>query len=519
MYTEKSSSWKEFRFLSIFYRNLAGKKTSRITPPASLPLIFPGDTKTDSSKPYALLSPLQTMILDQVKRTIEKYRMLSKGDRLIVGVSGGMDSVALLSVLEKLREAFSLSLVVAHLNHNLRGEESDRDAAFVQKLALKFGLPAEIETVAVRELRAKGMTLQEIAREVRFDFFHRLVRKHNAQRIALGQTADDQAETIVMRFIRGSGLMGLKGIPPVRDELIIHPLMEVERETIEGYLADEGLPHVEDSSNSKGVYLRNRIRRHLIPLLEEYNPNLKRILGRMGQVLLQEDLYVRGRTQEVWDRIARQEDNVVNLDLAEFADLHPAIQFRLLVQSVGAVSETGAKRLGVAHILSLANLATGEKPHGVINLPGRIAGRRTYNRLEIGEVEALSCPDFDHELASPGTTPIRELGKKLVIDFVDQWNWRDASPFSVFMDSHRLPPPLRVRNCRRGDRFRPLGMTGRKKVKDCFIDWKIPIEERARVPLVLSGDEIVWVVGYRISQDVRVTGETERVTHMELQDL
>jgi len=293
----------------------------------------------------------------------------------------------------------------------------------------------------------------------------------------------------------------------------------VRREEIEAYVTERGLSYVEDSSNRKDVYLRNRVRRHLIPMLEGYNPNLKTGLGRMGQVLLQEDQYMRARAQEVWRRIGRWDGDGVSVDLTEFRNIHPALQFRLLMQSVESVSGMSAKGLGVIHILSLAELAAGGRPHGVIHLPGRIIARRIYDRLRIGKEERPSSPGFDYAVTFPGITPIRELGKMLVIESVDQWNWREASSQRVFVDSQRLHPPLRVRNYRHGDRFRPLGMTGSKKIKDCFIDWKVPMQERTQVPLILSGDTIVWVVGHRISQDVRVTGDTKEVIHMEVLNL
>jgi tRNA(Ile)-lysidine synthase len=459
------------------------------------------------------------MIIDRVRRTIDKYHMLSPRERVIVGVSGGMDSVALLSILDKLRNAYGISLVVAHLNHNLRGQESRRDAEFVKKLTLEMGIPLEIESVAVREFKKKGMTLQEAAREERFLFFHRLVQHKGAQKVALGQTADDQAETILMRFLRGSGLMGLKGIPPVRDELIIHPLIEVTRKEIESYLTAEGLPHVEDSSNLKDLYLRNRIRRHLMPKLEEYNPNLKTILVRMGQVLLHEDQFLKERAQELWDEIVRQDGDAVSLDLKEFRKVNPALQFRLLRQSVGSVSAVSAKRLSATHILNLVDMALGPRPNTIIHLPGGVTAKRVYDRLEIGKKMALPLGSFDLVLSFPGFTPIKELGKKLVISFEDQWDWNDTSPYRVVMDRERLKPPYRVRNTHHGDRFRPLGMAGRKKVKDCFIDWKIPLEERPRIPLVVSGEDIVWVVGYRISEKVRITPGTKGAVRMEFQNL
>jgi tRNA(Ile)-lysidine synthase len=460
------------------------------------------------------------MILSQVRKTIEKYQMLAPGHCVIVGVSGGADSVALLSVLKRLSPVYGISLVVAHLNHRLRGRESGRDEVFVKKLARKLGLPFEVSSVQAKQFRRKGMTLQEAAREARFLFFDSLVEKHGAHKIALGQTADDQAETIVMRFIRGAGLPGLKGIPPVRDDVIIHPLIEVRRVDVEAYLAQEGLSYVEDSSNRKEIYLRNRIRSHLIPILEGYNPNLKTRLGKMGHVLLQDEEYLRATTDENWNRAVQHSGDSVCLDLTHFGNLHPALQLRVLKRSVESVSGDSSKRIGITHILSLTQLAMGGTPHAVIHLPGGISARRTYDRLEIGKGERPPPPLFDHGVLLPGVTLLEEIDKKLVTEFVDDWNLEDASSLRVYADLQRLETPLRARNYRHGDRFRPLGMArSQKKIKDCFIDWKTPKEERSRTPLVVSGDTIVWVVGYRISEDVRLTEKTVRAVRMEVQDL
>ncbi|MBW2059836.1 MAG: tRNA lysidine(34) synthetase TilS [Deltaproteobacteria bacterium] len=458
------------------------------------------------------------MILHKVEQTIEKYRMLARGDLVMVGVSGGMDSVALLSVLDRLRPTYGISIHVVHLNHELRGEESRRDEEFVKDLARRLNLPCESRSIPVERFRKKGMTLQEAAREVRFAFFRSVMEKHGAQKLALGQTADDQAETMVMRFIRGAGLGGLKGIPPVREGFVIHPLIEVGREEIEAYLAARGLHHVEDSSNRKEIYLRNRIRMHLLPLLQRYNPSLKECLVRMGQVFLQEEEYMESKTEELWERVVRNRDSLW-LDLNWFRNLHPALQFRLLKRMAVSVSGIAQKRLGVVHIQSLADLARGRKPQTVVHLPGRITARRIYDRLVIGRGEIPQPPVFDHPVALPGTTPIAEIGKRLVTGLVGGWQPGQASSRRVFLDADRLAPELRVRNRRPGDRFRPLGMRGSRKIKDCFIDWKVPMDQRAGVPLVVSGEEIVWVVGWRIGHQARVTDRTQRVVCMEIQDL
>jgi tRNA(Ile)-lysidine synthase len=457
------------------------------------------------------------MILDRVRQTVAKYNMISEGDCVVVGVSGGVDSVALLSVLSKLRAVYGMSLIVAHLNHRLRGAESQRDEAFVRDLARDLGLPCEVASMEVGLMKGRDMTLQEAAREARFMFFERVVQKHRAHRLALGQTADDQAETMVMRFIRGAGLGGLKGIPPVRNE-VIHPLIETSRGEIETYLAREGLTYVEDSSNRKDIYLRNRIRRYVIPFLEGYNPNLKKSLVRMAQVLWQEDRYLERKVERFSRRMAWQRGNGVYLELGPFRRLDPALQFRVLKETLGAVSGMHRKRLGVVHVLSLLGLITAGNPHGLVDLPGGLMARRVYDRLEIRRKGGDTPRDFDVPLAIPGVTPIPEIGKRMISQWLDTWDLAESSSQCVFFDADRLHTSLRVRNRQHGDRFRPLGMPGSKKLKDCLIDWKVPMVQRKRVPLVVSGETIVWVVGYRISHEVRVTPETRRVMRLEIRD-
>ena len=239
----------------------------------------------------------------------------------------------------------------------------------------------------------------------------------------------------------------------------------------------------------------------------------------MAHVLWQEDRYLERKAERFWRRMAWQRGNGMYLELGPFRRLHPALQFRVLKEAFGAVSGMHRKSLGVAHIASLSGLITSANPHGLVHLPGGLIGRRVYDRLEIRRGSGDIPPDFDLPLISPGITPIPEIGKRIVSEWMGTWDLAESSSRRVFLDADRLHTSLRVRNRQRGDRFRPLGMTGSKKIKDCFIDWKVPVGQRERIPLVVSGETIVWVVGCRISHDVRVTPETRRVMRLEVQDL
>ncbi|MCK4262385.1 tRNA lysidine(34) synthetase TilS, partial [bacterium] len=261
------------------------------------------------------------MLKEKVRRTIVRYRMLEPGDRLVVAVSGGPDSVALLSILACLSQELNFSLQVAHLNHMFRAKEAEEDALYVKELAKKFSLPITVRKRNVLAfIKRKHLSPEEGARQVRYKFLQDVAEKAGANKIALGQTADDQAETVLIWMLRGSGLKGLTGIPAVRpleNSLIIRPLIEVSRSEIEDYLREEGLAVRVDASNLKPVYLRNKIRLKLIPLLaRDYNPNIKSVLSGMSQILRADEECLNEVQERTFKRIVRVKgDNRVEINL------------------------------------------------------------------------------------------------------------------------------------------------------------------------------------------------------------
>src|SRR3989304_3345534 len=268
------------------------------------------------------------MLFNRIKRAIDRYHLLEKGERLIVGVSAGVDSMVLLHLLNAYREAFDLSLIIAHINHGLRPEESEREAELVHKESERLGLPFEYAQFDVKEFqKLGGLSRQDAARRIRFRFFHDLLQKHDAQKIVLGHNADDQVETVLLSLIRGSGLQGLKGILPIRGGKVIRPLLEVWREEIESYALEKRIPFFIDSSNLKGDYLRNRIRLSLIPLIEkEYQPNFKETLLRTSSILREENNYLERGAEEEYQKIVREEKDTLSFKFSEYQSLHQAIQ-------------------------------------------------------------------------------------------------------------------------------------------------------------------------------------------------
>jgi tRNA(Ile)-lysidine synthase len=457
------------------------------------------------------------MLLNQFKRTIDHYQLLKKGDHLIVGVSGGVDSMVLLHLLNDCREAFDLFLIIANINHGLRPEESEREAELVRKESERLGLPFEYAQFNVKEFqKLGGLSLQDAARRIRFQFFNDLLHKHDAQKIVLGHNADDQVETILLRLIRGSGVQGLKGILPIREERVIRPLLEIWRVEIESYASKKRIPFLLDSSNLKKDYLRNRIRLSLIPLIEkEYQPNFKKTLLRTSIVLREENNYLERGADEAYHKIVREEKGTFSFKFSEYQSLPPAIQWRVVRKILGSIYHWGViTEDGEWSDVNKTYLALNRSaPSLFLELPHGIWFEKRYNNVLLGKGDVKPSPPFEVELFFPGRTLIEEIGKEVVIEEKkrDEFTVSNEPPHIAFIDYESLQFPLIMRNFRPGDRFVPLGAKGSQKLKEFFIDHKVPRFERPKIPLLISGEMIAWIVGYRIDDRVKVTEKTKRV--------
>ncbi len=458
-----------------------------------------------------------SMLFDRVKRTIDRYCLLEKGDGLIVGVSGGVDSMVLLHLLNACRVTFDLSLIVAHVNHGFRPEESEREAELVQKESARLRLPFEYGQFNVREFqKLGGLSPQDAARRIRFHFFYDLLRKHRAQKIALGHHADDQVETILLRLIRGSGLRGLKGILPIRERRVIRPLLEVWREEIESFALEKKIPFLSDSSNSKKDYLRNRIRLALVPFIEkEFQPHFKRTLLKASTILREEDDYLERGTEEVYQKMVHEAKDTLSFKWSEYQSLHRAVQWRVIrkiierVQDGGTVTEDG----GRADVLKVFQNLHQSSASFLLELAHGFWIEKRYDVVLLGKRDVKPSSPFEIDLLSPGHTFIKEIGREVVVEETDRDQFKDYNgpPTMALMDYENLRFPLKVRNFKPGDRFCPLGVKGTQKLKDFFIDHKVPKFERPSVPLLISEERIAWVVGYRIDERVKITEKTKKV--------
>jgi len=453
-----------------------------------------------------------TQTLTKVKHTISRHRMISEGDCVIVAVSGGPDSVCLLHVLNELKDELLIHLAVAHFDHGLRPAEDDAETAFVRGLAASLNLPFETAKGRLLSKRTRG-SREEVARNARYAFLERVRKKHDAQKIALGHNLNDQAETILMRLLRGSGPSGLTGMPPCRDGSIIRPLIEIERQEIENYLKAKKLVSVTDSSNLKADYLRNKIRLEIMPLLEEQQPQLARLLSRTAEILRDEDEYLE-QISKGWltGNMEMSPQPVFKVPLAPFLGLPVALRRRVLRGAIETVKKD-LRRIAWEHIEAIQRLAQAEKMKAALDLPGRLTVKRSYDRLVFSSSSRKSPRPFHYTLDGPGKYDLKDIGRHLSVEEIRNRKGLRlrGSRWTAFLDAAKLGFPLTLRTFKAGDRFIPFGMKGHKKLKDFFVDLKVPLEQRYSTPILCCDDKPVWVCGFRIDDRFKVTSETKRI--------
>jgi tRNA(Ile)-lysidine synthase len=466
-----------------------------------------------SRKDYGFLSAVET--------TIRHYNMLDEGDTVLVGLSGGPDSVALLHSLVTLGHRWSLRLVVAHLNHQLRGATADQEAAFVRRLSAGLDICCEIGSRNVARYGATHrLSIQEAARIVRYAFFDEVAAKYSASKVALGHHADDNAESILMHLLRGTGPLGLTGIPPVRHGYIIRPLIGLTKKDILAFLELGGFEYLRDRSNLNTKYLRNRIRHELLPHLKEcYNPNTVCALNRLASILRdEEDFWDQEVRQILQDLLVDHAPNRLSFMAGGLSDLHPALLRRLVRHAV--LSLRGElKRLGHVHVEAVARLIAGPSPSGHLDLPQGVRVVRDREEVDFLLGTPEQNPWFEYHIPRIQTTLIREIGIFLKLSLCDSSEVSHPKNYplaTALFDLNAVTFPLKVRSFRHGDRFKPLGIAGSQKVKTFFINHKVPRSRRLRCPIVLSGGRIIWVGGYRIDDSAKITEETKKVLKAEL---
>lgn len=464
-------------------------------------------------------------ILSQVRETIAKYEIFSPGDNVVVGVSGGPDSLCLLHLLHRLREELEIALHAAHLHHSLRGEEANEDARFVERMATSWGLPSTVEKRDVPAYAEREkLAIEEAARQVRYTFLAEVAMEVGASSVAVGHNADDQVETVIMHWLRGAGTAGLRGMRPVQpwplpgiDLRLVRPLLEVPREEIEAYCREHHLSPRFDRSNLDTTYYRNRIRHELLPRLEEYNPNIREVIRRAALIIADDHDYLISQGQRVWEKMVREVKGALVFDLKGWEGIHPSIQRQLLRRAICHL-HSDLRNIDWVHIEE-ARRALSEKPAGTeVTLPQGLSLFRSYDTFIIGEtIPAPEIPLVEEKtkIVVPGRTPMPAwdlITEVLAGEGEREEALNNQDPWRGYLDLDQAGQDLVLRGREPGDHFQPLGMGGRSKLlREFMIDAKIPHHIRDKVPLVVSPQNIVWVAGYRIDERARVTERTERV--------
>lgn len=455
-------------------------------------------------------------MLDKVLKTIQRYDMIAPGDKVLVGVSGGADSTALLHALKMLQTAVNMEIFVVHVHHGLRGEAADEDAHFVEELCRNWSIPFYLKKANVRQIAGQwGVSEEEAGRSVRYSFFDEVLTGIQGQKIALAHHQDDQAETILHNIIRGTGLKGLGGMKPIRDGKYIRPFLEVSRSEILNYCTIHCIAYQEDASNNDLIYTRNRIRHQLIPMIEEqFNPDFKASLTRMSEIIREDEAFLSQYCRQLYEEHVGWEKNTVKIPLPFLLGCPLAVQRRLVRLGLEKFNQqlSGIQHV---HVDAVLKAAKHSKTGAVIKLPGRISAFKNYDALEISrDISSEAVSPFWYQLDIPGEVYIPELDVRIWVREAAKENVYRSCRRCIYIDRDQLQGKLAVRSRRNGDRFKPFGMKGTKKLSDYFIDQKIPKNRRDKIPLVVDESNIVWVAGCQIHEDYKINQNTQNVIEL-----
>ncbi|HAR92364.1 MAG TPA: tRNA lysidine(34) synthetase TilS [Eubacterium sp.] len=445
----------------------------------------------------------------KVLEFIRKNKLVKKGNSVVLGVSGGADSICMLKLLSDLQKRLGISLYVLHINHMIRGEEADQDAAFVKKICTKFKVPHRVINVDVPALAEReGLSEEEAGRYVRYDEFSKYAYEVSATKIAVAHNSNDNAETVLMNLARGTGIKGLGGIPPKREMEdangnvveVIRPILCLSRKEIEDYLKENEIEYRNDSTNDSTDYTRNKIRLEIMPLLENINDNAMQNITNASNELADTSNYIEKDVDEAYEEFVTEEDGKLFLSDESFA-IDPIVLtgvIRKMIENIAGKLKD-ITRIHVGDVVSLSEKQVGKK----IDLPYSIVAEREYEGISM----------FSESNETESETKNKEVIISFEEDDFDRTSIEELK-YTKWLDYDKIDDVV-VRTRQKGDYIVIDGDGATKKLKKYFIDEKIPRRERDEVLLVADGNHILWVVGYRISEDVKVTSSTKKVVKLE----
>ncbi|MBZ4664428.1 MAG: tilS [Caloramator sp.] len=444
---------------------------------------------------------------EKVLSYIKENRLIEPNDKVVVGLSGGPDSVCLLHILYSLKEELDITVYSAHVNHMIRGEEALRDEEYSKELSQKLNVEHFSTRVKVEEVAKEyRMTSEEAGRYIRYKFFDEVLNKVGANKIALAHNMNDNAETIIMNLIRGTGTLGLIGIPNKRDGKYIRPILCLTRDEIERYCQDNGLNPQIDSTNKESIYTRNKVRLELIPYIKDnFNPNIVENLNRLSQIIKSDEDFLQSYVDDILN------NNYINsrFSIESFNKQHIAIKRRIIRKMIEMVygSISGIEQ---RHIDDCINLILKGETGKYVVLPHGIVCKIEYQNFLIDTIKDDSI-EYEYKIKIPGITYIPELNAKIYTNILENLNNINHNTFIKYFDYDKIGNDITVRSRKAGDYIILSGVGGKKKLKDFFIDKKVPRDKRNNIPLIAKGSEIVWIIGMRENNLYRIDDKTKKI--------
>lgn len=449
-------------------------------------------------------------MLQKFCKTIKEYNMIEKDNNIIVGVSGGADSMCLLHLLKEASTMYRFHITVVHVNHGIRGKEADEDAEYVHNMCKQWNIPCYIYNIDIKkEALKRKCSEEEAGRTLRYEIFEDVRVKNQGDKIAVAHNMNDQAETVLMQLFRGSGMKGLGGISPVRDN-IIRPILEFTREEIENYCIQNHINYRQDYTNELNIYTRNKIRNEIIPLIREnFNPNIVKTIYNMSILLREEETFLNEEAEKSFNKCINEENNnILSLDNILFNSYHPVLKKRIIriviEKLIGHI-----KNIDFRHILDIIDLSTkgtGKK----LYLPNGIIVKRQYEKLVFQVGEDIS-KGFCYDILIPSKIFIKEMNLQVEAKLLEREKFvlSNQNTYTKSFDYDRIETSLHIRTKKSGDYI--VLKNGSKKLKDYFIDEKIPRDKRETIPLLADGNRILWIIGYRYSDAYKITSYTDKI--------
>ena len=462
------------------------------------------------------------ILINKVLSTIKKHNMFSPGDKVIAAVSGGPDSICLLHILYTLQEELNIKLYAAHINHCLRGKEADKDEEYVKEFCRKHVIECFSRKIDINNLaKERGLSSESAGREARYEFFDELFKELGAQKIALAHNANDQAETVLMRIIRGTGIEGMVGIKPVRGNIFVRPLINIRRESIEAYCEENNLSPRIDKSNLENIYARNKVRLELLPYIREnFNSDIISALNRLSETISIDNNYLESKALKKYKIYCSNKEQKVIIDKEAFIEDEAILSrvIRLALKDIKG-SLNNIEKVHIYDLIDLQRLGTGKK----LTLPENLIAYNNYGNIEIGlsKIYVNNKNTKEYELTMGEDNYIEQFHINVSIRIIDKNEKIDfkEKDYVKYFNYDKLKEKITVRNRKEGDKFSPFGMKGNKKLKDLFIDLKVPKEERDNIPLICFDDEIAWISGYRISENYKVDKSTKNILEIKIKKL